>query len=511
MITPPPLPTIIDMIDLNARNRPDGPAFVSDDVIITWRQVRERVITQARSLVRRGVDRGQVVAMLLDASADSWIAILAVLRAGGVAAPVSTMSTQSMVAGLVEDSGATLLLASDGYRRLAAAGLASLPAGTEVALLGPDDLTAAGPDDGAGPSLPLPVPEDRCNIIYSSGTTGRPKGIVHTHAARHHFAASLASAFHVASSARGLLLTPPHTNGSWAVVLPILYVGGTVILSDGFTVDGFAASVTRHRPTLAFVVPTIAARLVGASEAQRLDYSCFDAIVSAGASMSPDLKRRFRELTGERLGELWGLTEGAGACIQPAEMPEHSDSTGRAVPGCELRIIDGEGREVPAGGEGEIVGRSGFMLREYHGRQDATDAVIWHDADGRDFIRTGDLGVLDQEGWLSIRGRLKEMIISGGLNVFPSDIEDVLEQHPGVAECAVVPVADVEWGERPAACVVLHADAATSGDDIRDWLNQRVAKHQRVVEVIALPSLPRNALGKVLRGDLLASISSRVG
>jgi len=207
---------------------------------------------------------------------------------------------------------------------------------------------------------------------------------------------------------------------------------------------------------------------------------------------------------GDGLFELYGLTEGIGTTLKPEEIMEKTGSVGRPIAGNDLRIIDDEDRELPWGEIGEIVGYGGALMKHYHNRPEATEEIIWRNKRGRTYIRTGDIGRFDEDRFLYILDRKKDMIVTGGVNVFASDIEEVAIDHPDVAEMAVIAVPHEKWIETPLALVVPRKGSVAVEDEIKTWINKRVsAKHQRVsaVEFRDQP-LPRNVLGKLLKKNL---------
>jgi acyl-CoA synthetase (AMP-forming)/AMP-acid ligase II len=203
------------------------------------------------------------------------------------------------------------------------------------------------------------------------------------------------------------------------------------------------------------------------------------------------------------LTEYYGMTEGGGTCILQAHLhPSKLHTVGQPSDGHDIRLIDEAGREVAPGEAGEVVGRSGAMMTGYHKQPAKTAEAEWFDPQGNRFIRTGDIGRFDADGFLTLFDRRKDMVISGGFNIYPSDLEAVLRQHPAVADCAVVGVPSAEWGETPVAYVVRRAGAADSEDDIRGWLNAQVGKTQRLSGLRFTDELPRSAIGKVLKRAL---------
>lgn len=505
--------SIPEMIAVHARCRPNSVAWQTAQQKVTWRSFDEMVNASANALIAAGVKKGQPVALLIDSSLWSWTQVFGVLRSGAVLTPLNTMLPPTGIAALLADSRASHLIVSNAWAALAvetvgkaaSSGIEPIVLSQDGSMGGSLDLTA----QSAAARLTAPEvclqPQDPASIIYSSGTTGQPKGIIHTHSSRTDAAAILAAGFRCSASTRTLLTTPPHTNGSFMIILPTIAVGGTIYVSSGFKPDRYLDEIRDFRPTLAFMVPTMAQALVDLPMAAQTDWSCFDFIVAAGAPMPAELKRRTREMTGNRLGELWGFTEGVATIIQPHEMAEHPASVGRPTIGCEVRVIDSGGREMAAGEVGELVGRCAMNMAGYHRRPDANRDICWQAPDGREFLRTGDLGVIDVDGWVSIKGRMKDMLISGGLNIYPSDIEAALLEHHAVLDCSVVGVPHKKWGETPVAFVMLKHEHAIEAEVLKGWVNDRVGRHQRVRDVVLTQAFPRNTLGKVMKFQLVES------
>jgi acyl-CoA synthetase (AMP-forming)/AMP-acid ligase II len=235
----------------------------------------------------------------------------------------------------------------------------------------------------------------------------------------------------------------------------------------------------------------------------RFDLSAFRAKFSTSAPFHAELKADILKRWPGALTEYYGLTEGGGTCILFAHLhPTKLHTVGQPAEGHDIRLIDEDGVEVPRGDSGEVVGRSPGMMTGYHKRPDLTAAAEWFDAEGRRFIRTGDVGRFDEDGFLTLHDRRKDMVISGGFNIYPSDLEAVLRPHPAVADVAVVGVPSAEWGETPVAFCVLKPGAAESAEDLRQWANAQVGKTQRLHAVRLVDELPRSAIGKVLKREL---------
>jgi acyl-CoA synthetase (AMP-forming)/AMP-acid ligase II len=251
------------------------------------------------------------------------------------------------------------------------------------------------------------------------------------------------------------------------------------------------------------LVPVQYQRLMARPDFDAHDLSSFRFKFSTSAPFGAALKADVLARWPGGLIEFYGMTEGGGTCILAAhEHPEKLHTVGQPAPGHDIRLIDEQGRELPPGATGEVVGHSGGMMNGYHGRPELTAQAEWRDPSGKRFIRTGDVGRFDADGFLVLLDRRKDMVISGGFNVYPSDLEAVLREHPAVADAAVVGVPSLEWGETPVAFVVRRAEPAIGADELRQWVNSRLGKTQRLAGLRFVDELPRSAIGKVLKRTL---------
>jgi long-chain acyl-CoA synthetase len=462
----------------------------------------------AAALQRDGIRARDSVAICAATQIEFIALFVGSLRAGAAVAPLAMSSQPHTLAAMVADAGARKLFLDRAAAELLEKVSDSITAPSIVI----DDPGPAGLRQWMAPAGSIPVaievtPDTPFNIIYSSGTTGVPKGIVQPHALR------WSNMQRAAMNGLGrqsvtLLATPLYSNTTLVTLFGALALGGTVVLMGKFTVRGYLALAQEQHATHTVLVPAQYQRLLADENFDSADLSAFRMKFSTGAPFPASLKEQVLRRWPGGLIEIYGMTEGGGACMLEAHKhPAKLHTVGTPLPRHEIRVIDAAGRELAAGETGEIVGRSPAMMNGYLNQPKATEAVQWHDAGGRPFIRSGDIGRLDADGFLVLLDRKKDMIISGGFNIYPSDLESVLRQHPAVFEAAVIGVASARWGETPMAFVVLKEGAGLDAAELRLWANARVEKVQRLAGVKIMPELPRNAAGKVLKRELRASIA----
>jgi acyl-CoA synthetase (AMP-forming)/AMP-acid ligase II len=483
---------VADLVAGQAAIRPDTRALVQGSDVRSYRELDTAMDRIAAGLQHEGIAAGDAVALLSATTVEAVSAFFGILRAGCVPVPIAPSATTAQTDAMIADCGARLVFVdADGAAGVSVDG---------VAVVRLDRLEAWLPDAGTRPT-PVPVgPEDRFNIIYSSGTTGTPKGIVHTHAMRWTQIAAYAATG--LDDAVMMVATPLYSNTTLVSLLPTIALGGTAVLLGKFDARAFLEVAERERATHAMLVPVQYQRIMAVPDFDAFDLSCFRIKTCTSAPFSPELKRDIVARWPGMLLEIYAMTEGGGTCLLMANaFPDKLHTVGQPAPGSDVRIIDETGAEVARGAIGEIVGRSGMMMRGYHGRQADTDTAAWYDRDGNRFLRHGDLGRFDEDGFLVLLGRTKDMIISGGFNVYPPDIEAVLLDHPAVADAAVIGVPSDAWGETPHAFYVA-SDRTVAPDEVLAWVNARVGRTQRLAGIERIDELPRSAIGKVLKREL---------
>ncbi|WP_132997018.1 class I adenylate-forming enzyme family protein [Sulfitobacter sp. TCYB15] len=502
-----PTKTIVEVVRDNAKAHPEKLALVCDGQTVSWGAFDQRINKIANLLLSMGVSKGDNIAIISPNSIPYAELFMGILRAGACVTPLSTMASPDALQKMLTDCGARAIFVAAQYLELVDGFIADL----DLARFAIDfDHPAFQPYgaavDGASDSDPEIQIEmsDAFNLIYSSGTTGTPKGILHNHWMR---SAQMdrVSPNGYDDNARTLLSTPLYSNTTIVSFLPTLYGGSTVYLMPKFDARGYLEIVQREKITHTMLVPVQYKRIMDVADFDAFDLSSMQVKFSTSAPLRAEVKADVLARFPGKLLEYYGLTEGGGVTVlNSAEHPDKLHTVGQPAPGNEIRLIDETGAEVPKGAVGEICGRGPTMMAGYFGRDDLTADYIWRDAAGNVFFRSGDMGRFDEDGFLILSDRKKDMIISGGLNIYADDLELVLLADPDVTDAAVIGVPSDAWGETPYGLVVLREGATRSGDDICADANGKLGKSQRLSAVELRDELPRSSIGKILKKELRA-------
>jgi len=502
-----------DILDSHARRAPGKIALVCDDATLTYAELEAAVSSFARWLLARGIGRGERVAILGEPTSQTFVAMHGALRAGACVASLSGMASTASLARMLDDSGARILVMDDAFAARVLEALTQVESAPPHLMLriggeapGWIAFAIALAQGRALPKTPWPRidPEDDFVILYSSGTTGVPKGIVLSHRGRLANSWMLAVEMKAGTDAIVFSGTAFYSNTTWTLLNLAFFVGGTAVAMRRFEAQRALQLIVDRRVTHTVLVPAILRMILDAEDARPADLSSIRAICSVGSALPLPLKQRLVARFPDAFCEIYGLTEGLILFLSPQDAAVHIGSVGKAMMAYDIRIIGDDDRELPPGAKGEIVGYGPMLMRGYNGRPEATAECIWREpGTGRTFLRSGDIGYLDADGFLFLVDRKKDMLVSGGYNVYPADIERVAMQHEAVLEAAVVGVPHEKWGETPCAYIVpARAGASIDALALREWINARVGKHERVSHVVLAEALPRNAGGKILKREL---------
>lgn len=465
----------------------DSPCVRDDRSALTYREFSDRVDVLAGRLRREGLAAGDVLAIMLPNRAELPIAIMAAWRLGAVATPINPAFTQAEARYQIDDSGAA----------------AAIVFGPDAPDLGcrtyrVDDLPISGnpvADDDVHPTAPA----ETALLIYTSGSTGRPKGVELTHANLQFMAETFRRHLRLTSDDHCLLILPLfHVNAICVSFLAPILAGAQLTITGRFSPSRFYEDVDLLRPTYFSAVPTIYALLAAEPGARDADTSCLRFGICGAAPISKELLDRVGARLNLTIIEGYGLTEGtcASAC-NPLDGPRKIGTVGPALPGQTITIIDGAGNPVPVGTSGEVTIDGPNVMRGYLCRPDETAATI---VDGR--LRTGDVGVLDEDGYLTLIDRIKDMIIRGGENLYPKEIENALAEHPAVLEAAVIGAPHEVYGEVPVAYVRSYPDISVAETELMDHVARRLTRVKVPTEIHLVDTLPRNPVGKIDKPQL---------
>jgi fatty-acyl-CoA synthase len=482
----------------------DRVAFLSDDARWTYRELGALISQVVQTLTARGLKRGDAVATLSANRPEAFVTTAVAYLMGLRITWLNPTSSEDDHAYILQDSGVTTLFVDPltfGARALVMA--ERVPGIARLLSFGPndgfgDDLLAAASLFTPGPLLPQAQLDDVCVLIYTGGTTGQPKGVAHTHRVHVTMIMTEMADWDWPSEIRFLALTPI-THASGAMIMPVLLKSGTYAMTQGFSAEKFIRLVKTHRITATFLVPTMIYVLLDHPARQNTDLASLQLIIYGASPMSPTrLIEGMREF-GPVFMQLYAQTEAPNTVTvlhqhehDPEHHPERLASCGTPCVGTQVRLLDDAGHQVAAGEIGEICVRGPLVMKGYWNKPEETAQALRHG-----WLHTGDMARQDADGFLYIVDRSKDMIISGGFNVFPREVEDALSMHPAVAAAAVVGVPDPKWGEAVRALVVLRPGASVSAEDLMALVRERKGAVYTPKAIDFVDALPMTGLGKL--------------
>lgn len=497
-----------------ARRYPDRPAWLEGDRTITFREAEARVNGLARALLSLGAEPGDRVGMLIPNCFQGLETLLAPMKAGMAVVPMNVRLHPGEHEYMLNDSGARILVYSEEFREHVGQVRAHLESVKHLICVGrgaSSDLAYEQvlAEQGDAPPEVAVEPDDLAWIFYTSGTTGHPKGAMLSHRNLITMAEQFLIDINPARPGDVLLHAAPITHGSGLSIFHHIARGAASAFpaTRSFDPPRIFEAIQRYRATTMFLVPTMINMLLASPARARYDLSSLHTIFYGGAPMYVEQLLEAVRAFGPIFVQLFGQGEAPMTCTSlPKEEHLAADdpvrlrrlaSAGREVTGIRVRVVDDEDRDVPAGQMGEIVVRGDLVMKGYWNKPEATAETL---RGGR--LHTGDIGYLDADGYLYITDRKKDMIISGGSNIYPREIEEAICQHPAVFEVAVIGVPDPKWGEAVKAIVVAREGAQVTEAEIVEHCRRHLASYKKPGSVEFLPSLPKNAYGKVLKREL---------
>ncbi len=490
--------SLTSLLDLAADSQPERTAIKLDDLTISYRQLAESARQVAGLLRASGVARGDRVGLMMPNIPAFPIAFYGALAAGAVVVPMNPLLKSREVGYYLTDSGARVVFAWRDAAGEAAKGAAD--AGAQLIGVDDADLSAVLAQAQAASEAAPASDDDDAVILYTSGTTGQPKGAELTHGGLLRNARLTAQTLLHNAPGDVMMGCLPlfHVFGLTCGLNATVAAGGTLTLLPRFDAGKALEIIERDAVTIFEGVPTMYAAMLHHPAAGQANTASLRLCVSGGAAMPVEILRSFEEKFGCMILEGYGLSETSPvASFNHPDKPRKPGSVGTPVEGVQMRLVTDDGRDVAAGEVGEIAIRGHNVMKGYWGKPEATAEAI---PDG--WFRTGDLGRVDDDGYYYIVDRKKEMIIRGGYNVYPREIEEVLHEHPAVAEAAVVGMPHAELGEEVGAAVALKPGASATPEELRQYVKDRVAAYKYPRNVWVVAALPKGPTGKILRREV---------
>lgn len=491
----------------NAQHFPDKRAIVDASRSVTYAALHERTDRLANYLLKQGIDKGDLIALSIGSRAEHFEALFAIAKIGAIAVPFdfnwSAQECEAMLAFFapkaffVETRKETAALQELADERI--------DPGKLIVVGNPHHSAGSGIEGAIEQSEPgqpaaTVAGDDPFLLMITSGTTGFPKACSIDHQTYALRCLNYGISKGMNHNERALMALPVHFNAGRGSVMAILYLGGTIIIQEKFDAERFLRTIEQKKITYTMLVPTLCERLLGSEHLEQYQTSSLRFLGITGGHLSRELARQARRRLSPGIFEAYASTDcGQITTVDADDWETHGDSVGKPIWCVLVRITDESGREVPRGEPGEICVRTPLAIQGYYRNPDATAEFL-----AGDWCHTGDVGFLDREGYLHITGRKKNMVKSGGISVFPEEIEDTLRQHPNVAEAAVIGFKSPEWGEAVKAFVVLNGGTTCSAEALIQYCKDNLAPYKAPKVVQFCASLPRTGLGKIDRAKLAA-------
>eukprot|EP01130_Rhizamoeba_saxonica_P017046 TRINITY_DN8082_c0_g1_i1.p1 TRINITY_DN8082_c0_g1~~TRINITY_DN8082_c0_g1_i1.p1 ORF type:complete len:522 (-),score=112.22 TRINITY_DN8082_c0_g1_i1:40-1566(-) len=496
--------TIGSIFKRNADYYPHREAVVFEGTRMTHLQFNQSINKLCYVLSSLGVKKDEKVSLLLPNCLELLESYWALAKLGAVAVPLSTLLNISGLEILLSQSDSGYLITNEQFKPMVS-DLATRRPNFTILYISDDLMDEPNYHKLKLPALDIePVvdinPNDDYNIVYSSGTTGLPKGIVLTHEVRIYYALIFATLFRMTPESVVLHAGAIIFNGCFVDLMPAVYLGSKYILHPSFNVEKFIETVESEKVTHLMLVPSQIVALLNSPNFTLEKLHSLEMICTVGAPLHAEHKESLDLILPGRFYELYGLTEGFITVLDKTTYRTKPDSVGVPIPFSQMKIIDTHGNSLPPHEIGEICGKSPLLMKHYYKDPHRTSLALQNG-----WLHSGDLGYYDDDGFLYLVDRKKDMIISGGVNIYPRDIEEIIAHNEKVREVSVFGTHDSVWGETPVAAIILKSDTTAEPQELKEWINSQVhAKFQRVREVIILDDFPRSVSGKILKRELKA-------
>jgi len=498
--------TIGEMLTKSTHKFSDKVAVICDGKRVTYRELNSRVNQLAHGFLHRGITRSDRVAILMYNSVELVEIYFALAKVGIVGIPLNFRLAAPELSSIIENSDATTLIMGEEFESTINQLKSQLPKVKHFITVEKEShkmsryyhLYYNQPD--REPDMRV-NPEDESFVIYTSGTTGKPKGVILTH--KNHFwnTINYTIAYHMDENDIELALTPLFHSSTMGRIFTYVFAGATFITSNHFNPEQAMELITQHNVTSITQTPTMYAALLNLRGTNRYYTSSVKRIVSGAAPVFPEMKGELAHLFPHAgIFDLYGLTEASPGVtiLSPHDSPEKVNSVGKPMVSVRIKIVGEVGKELPSGESGEIICRGPNVMKGYYNNQAAAQEVL-----REGWLYTGDVGKIDQDGYLYLTGRKKELIISGGENIYPAEVEAVLQQHPLILEAAVIGVPDEYWGESVKAVVVPKPGETLTEQEVIEYCKSQLAHYKKPKSVEFIDALPRNAAHKVVKKELL--------